>query len=175
MILSRAERKILTGHVSAALSTSGSIVYMSSMAQDDTIQGRTGDVIRPVELDLRYFVSDTSTNATRIIILQDYMANAAVAGVTDILSTASQNSAYNGVYTANKRFKIIADKVLFTSTAGEQTTNFVKKFKLKGEIRFVGTGATSASAGVGSLIALMITQAGTPTIDLSYALKYTDI
>jgi hypothetical protein len=174
MIVARAEKKILTGHLSTALSTGGSIVYLSSMAQDDTIQGRTGDIIRPVELDLRYFVSDTSTNATRIIVFQDYLANAAVAGFGDVLASASQNAAYYGVSMINKRFKIVTDKVLFTSTAGEQTVNYVRKFKLKGEIRFVGTGATSTSAGVGALCALLITQAGTPTIDLSYALKYTD-
>jgi hypothetical protein len=175
MILAQAEKKILTGHLSTALSTGGSMVYMSSMAQDDTIQGRTGDVVRPVRLDLRYFVSDTSTNATRIIIARDYLANAAIASVTDLLSTANQNSAYNGVNVLNKRFKIIVDKVLFTSTAGEQTINYVKSFNMKGEIRFVGTGATSASAGVGSLVALVICQAGTPTIDMSYSLHYTDI
>lgn len=175
MILARAEKKILTGHLSTALSTNGSIVYLSSMAQDDTIQGRTGDVVRPIRLDLRYFVSDTSTNATRLIIARDYLANAAVASVTDLLSTANQNSAYNGVSVLNKRFKILVDKVLFTSTAGEQTINYVNTINMKGEIRFVGTGATSASAGVGALIALLICQAGTPTIDLSYALHYTDI
>lgn len=174
MINSRIEKKIFTAHSSTALSTTGSITLLSGIAQDDTLSGRTGVIIRPTSLNYRFFDDDGSTNAVRLILLQDYSANAAVAGVADVLSSAAFNSAYNPVSLSNKRFKILADIVCLTSVAGNQTQLKTGTIKLKGEMHFVGVGSTSASVAEGALIALMITQAGTPTVDLSTSLYYTD-
>lgn len=174
MMNSMVEHKIFAGSTVAATSTSGSIIYCSGLAQDDTSSGRTGMQVKPDNLTFRFFVEDGTANTTRLIFVSDSVANAAAPTVDDILSSVDHNSTYDPLSLLNRRFKYLYDGNIFTSDTGEKDGLLKGTIPLKGIISYAGTGSTSASAGKNSLFALVICESGTPTYNLKTQFHYTD-
>jgi len=174
MITARSEIKYIVGTTSTTAATTGSLIYLSALAQDDTLSGRTGDRVRPVSMRVRVSMSDTSTNITRFIIIQDKLNYGAAPAVADVLSSANYNALINPIALANERFKVLDDFCSLTSTAGEQTFVHEKLYKLKGEISYTGIAGTSANGGKNAIYCLVICLAGTPTYDLKQCMAYTD-
>jgi hypothetical protein len=174
MIGAKVEHKIYTGASSGNFSTAGALIYKTPMAEDDDYFGRTGLVINPVTYRLRLVVSSTTSAYYRVITFQDSMANGASPAVTEVIAAANTNSQYNPINILNKRFKFLSDELLCTSAAGPAVRFVERTIKLKGQIGFLTSGATSAAAGKNAIFTLVIGQDATGTYDLKTALTYTD-
>jgi hypothetical protein len=174
MIGSKMEHKIYTGASSGTFTTAGALIYKTPMAEDDDYFGRTGLVINPIAYRQRLVVSSTVSGYYRVIVFQDTMANGASPAVTDVLAAANTNSQHNPINVLNRRFKFLSDDLLCTSVAGEAVRFVEHVIKLKGQISFLSTGATSASAGKNAIFTLVIGQDTTGAYDMKTALTYTD-
>ncbi len=176
MISERLESKTTSFSTSSATTTGGAIGYVSTVAQDDTIFGRTGDIIRPVCLRMRYNFHDTANlNYARIIVFRDSMCQAASPNVTDVLATAQYNSSYNfrNVY-QQRRFTILHDHTFGMTPSGFNAQFYEKVIRLKGVINYVGTGSTVASAGKNSLFLMTISGVAGAGCDVSTRLEFKD-
>lgn len=176
MINERLETKTTSFGTSSATTTGGAIGYVSTIAQDDTIFGRTGDVIRPVCLRMRYNFHDTANlNYARIIVFRDTMCQAASPNVTDILATAQYNSSYNfRNVVQQRRFVILHDHTFGMTPSGFNAQFYEKVIRLKGTIHFVGTGSTAAAAGKNSLFLMTISGVAGAGCDVTARLEFRD-
>jgi hypothetical protein len=149
MILSRSELKKNVGTTTGVPAVAGAMVYKSTILQDDSFSGRTGDQIRPSKMDISVLFSDTANNGFRVIIVQDTESYTAAGAptVSDILAAATYISHHNPIGELNSRFKYLFDRSFDVSATGKQLVTYRTSIDMKGVISFSGTGDTSASCG----------------------------
>lgn len=171
---SRMEHKRIVQASNGTVATAGALIYYAAISQDDTISGRTGDKINPTELLWTFGYSDTATGIARMIIFQDTSNTGAAPSVTDVLSSATPQAHLNTVYNLQKRFRVLVDRTITTSAAGEQYVNLRGRVTKLSPIYFNGTGATSASGGKNALYVLIIGGQATGGYAINLDLAYTD-
>jgi hypothetical protein len=159
----------------SASSSAGTVLYFTPILQDDTTNGRTGDQILPDHIDLRVTALGTASESARYILFYDRFNDGTAPTVSQVLSSANYNAAYNHINVVlNKRFIIIDDIQLNLSLNGEILKNHSKTYKLDGKIGFKDTGDTSASAGPRTLWLLYIGMSTHVASDIHYRLAYRD-
>jgi hypothetical protein len=176
MINSRLEYKSC-GITSAANSTAaGTVFYLTTCPEDDTVNGRTGTLIRPVKLELRHRAHDaTNVNFVRVVLFRDNMNQGALPVVADVLLNASVTAPYNYINVEQqKRFNILFDKTIGLTPSGFNAQAMSHTIKLKGVCHFTGTSDLLASAGRGTLFALILSSTDGATMTWSARTIYTD-
>lgn len=120
-----------------AMDTTGSVTHLSIVPTGTTVNARIGKAFQATSFECKGTVAGGSTatyNKVRALLVWDYQPNKALAGITDILDTAS---AYSLKKRENaSRFKIIRDwsmdlvggngAGLYTDTALENFDQYVK-------------------------------------------------
>lgn len=173
---SNAEQHIMNNESDITLAQAGTITYLSTIAEGDNNEHRTGAKITPDELSIRIILNTGATTQTcRYIVFQDTQCYGAAPAVGDVLHGAVVNSQYNVPNMISKRFRILYDKI-FTgvNTDGSSLRAIVIKKRKMNAIQFTGTGLTAASAGRGALFLLRLTNvaAGNATDFCDWTLKF---
>lgn len=107
------ELKYVDVSTNTALASNATLVLLNGLAQGDTDETRTGNMIQATSINIRGWVQRTGTTSTscpfRLLLFWDQQPNGAAPAVTDVLTT---NHVY-GLYNRDnqKRFKILYDKV----------------------------------------------------------------
>jgi hypothetical protein len=173
---SRLEKKSINIGSSSATSATGTVLYLTPIPQDDTVNGRSGDVIRPTLLELRYSFQDTTNiNYYRIIVFKDNMNQGAAPAVTDVLNSADYSSAYAYINVEQmRRFTIVFDEVYGMTPSGFNAQVHTRKLRLKGTTHFIGTGNTTASAGKDTYWAIVISGVAGAGQNFNCRLNFTD-
>lgn len=184
MIAARSEHKIFVTSTGATYSTVGLVVPIGLIAADDSLNGRTGLVIRPTSLTVRwnsFNVSSTTYATARLLIFQDRICKGSDATNTEVLQDTIVNSLHNSVNILNNRFKILYDRTVdlgcsnATSGAGGIPSHFEERvIPLKGTISYLTGNGNSAGQGENAIFALYIGNVSTLSLDLRTALRYTD-
>lgn len=195
-----AEHKIIDTNIfGAATSPAGSIYYLCPALQGDLINNRSGDEIKPLKLEIYSMFYDLHANdvdmCRLVVFAYNGAVNAAVVTVptfVDILqdetATGPNNAAHSHYNMRNKgNYHILWDKcftivgndaVLGLNNNKVVTPMFKKTINLSkkmGNIRFNGTGATSASSGKNALYALIVSENGHAVTNTMVRLTYSDI
>jgi hypothetical protein len=162
--------------LSANSTTSGTVYFISGVGQDNTVNGRDGDQIRPFVLHCRIgLVGGSYTCLARYIIFEDLMCQAANPNVTDVLLSAAYNSVYHyqNVHLQH-RFKILEDKMIPLSAGGIFASSDVRDIKLKGRMEFLNTGSTVASAGKRAVFLIVIASQADVAVQVNTRMQYYD-
>jgi hypothetical protein len=176
MINARLEHKTCGLTASGATTVAGAVSYLSAVAEDDTVNGRTGTVIRPTKLELKFRAYDAANiNFVRVVIFRDTMNQGASSAVTDVLLAATPTSPYNYLNVEqSRRFKILYDHTAAITPSGIAGAVFDKTLVLKGNIHYIDTTDLVGSAGRNSLFALVLSSTAGATLVWSSRLIFTD-
>jgi len=171
----RLEKKSINVGSSSGSSTSGVVGYISPIPQSNSVNGRSGDVIRPNLLELRFSCQDPNNiNYYRILVVRDNMNQGTSPAVTDVLSSADTQSAYHYVNVEQqRRFTIVFDKT-YATTPVAQAHTISKKIPLGGTTHFVGTDNTVSSAGRGSYFLIHLCQVAGMGQSYNARINFTD-
>lgn len=181
--------------VNTAASPAGSMYYLSTIAEGDALNQRTGNQIKPIRLDFIVDLYDSTAgdeDGLRMIIFQ--YASSASAGVVDVPTFVDilQDEAIGGTANTNlshpnyrnkNNYRILYDK--YIELVGNSTVlglnnskthvSYKGSVKKLSTIRFNGTGGTSASSGKGALFALFVSNNGHIFVNASFRLYYSDM
>lgn len=174
MLEAQVERKMSIGTLNSTATTAGFLTYFSSIGQDDTLSGRTGDKIRLKQVDWTFSYSDTVLSVCRFILLVDRLNQGAAPAVTDILSSATVQAHLQPVNRLQNRFKILADVILDVAPGARQYLTRKGTIKLDIPTYFNGTSAALASAGKNAMFLLCVGGQATGGIAVNVAQTYTD-
>jgi hypothetical protein len=172
---SRIETKAIVGDFGGATSATGAVVLMSGLLQDDTVFGRTGNLIRvkPFRIRLSSKIS-SSTSTVRYIIFQDTMNQGVLPAVNDVLASSTYQSQLDYLTSQQKRFKILLDTNHDLTLAGvgfRTTHHWIRPIP---ELHYTASAVTQAAVGKNSLYSLVISESNITVYDISYTLRYTD-
>lgn len=147
MFEAQVERKIQIGTLNTTASIAGFMTYFSSIAQDDTISGRTGDKIILKEVDWTFSYSDTVLSVCRFMLVLDRFNQGVAPTVTDVLSSATVQAHLQAVNRLQNRFKVLADVTLDIAPGSRQYITKRGTVKLNVPTFFNGTTAAVALLG----------------------------
>lgn len=198
MLRSKIELKFFTGSTGEyGISTSGSITRMTGVNQGVIQSNRTGDLINPTDLELRYTFTSGATgvitgadefNVMRILLFRWHMDDTSDPPTLARLIAGSTNKTlapYNREY--DEQYTILYDAVhcvyntpVWNGSAvslqrgyGSAVSVAPPRIPLKGSIHF----ALSGNTGVGHIYCLMVsdsTYSPSPTGEAVIGLRYTD-
>lgn len=163
--------------------STGTIVYLTPVAQGITEITRNGNSIRAKSMDLKGYVTYDSggddQQGVRLIMFIDYNYDGGntptVSGDAESVLDNSNIQSFRDLSNTD-RFRVIYDKTFFVD--GEHQTRQVKIHKeLNHKVEYVGTNSSAASGGGGSIWMLLIgTQlvANYPTLNADYRFRYID-
>jgi hypothetical protein len=174
MIVGRLEDKIASASSTGVVGTAGSVVYLSSIAQGDSLGDRAGNAIRPSLLDIRFSYIDVASGFARVIVFQDSENVGTIPTVAQVLTSASWNAVPDPTQIAMRRYKFLYDHTFPLSAVGDLTGFEHRKIKMKGPIHFVSSGGTSTSGGRNALFLLVIASTVTASVDIKSNLHYID-
>lgn len=174
MIQSQVEQKRIVQVSTGTVTTAGTLIYYSSIAQGDDKDARAGDKILIKSCNWTFAYSDTLTGVARIMLLQDTSNLGAAPAVTDVLSSATVQAHLNPLYHIQNRFKVLADETFTTSVAGEQYINRKGSCKIRAPIYFSGTGSSAASGGKNAVYLLIIGGQAVGGYVVNIDMSYTD-
>lgn len=148
---------------STTWATAGLIVPLSQgLLASSNINGRDGEAINPINLNVNFTLSSTtSAYLGRVIIFQDMLNVGVAPTVAQVLDGAVYDSTYTLYNTVQRRFRILHDKTYSTNNSTSITTDSGKIFdrivlKMRGVIHYNGETDATASNGPGSLWILTI-------------------
>jgi len=152
------------------------VQYVSAIAQGDLATNRNGNVIRPYRVDFRVLPNFTGYGSVRIVVFADKFNTGTAPAVTDVFNDTAINSTFSDRAVITQRFKILHDAFVDMYPAVSATTIRTLAFSvpLRGEVKFVGNDATTASAGSGSLWFLYITSPAAAGNNIRWQLHYHD-
>jgi len=174
MIESQLEKKIIVGTSNLTASVAGSVVYYSTIAQDDTINGRTGDKINLKQVDWTFSYSDTVLSVCRVMLFMDSQNQGATPAVTDVLTSATVQAHLNTFNRLQNRFKVLADVVLDVAPGSRQYVTRRGTVKVNMPTFFTGTTSGVASAGRNALFLLIVGAQASGGVAINVAQVYTD-
>jgi hypothetical protein len=176
IVNARLERKSTGVTSSAAMAAAGNVYYISPIAEDDTVNGRTGTVVRPTKLELRFRAYDsTNINFCRVIVFQDSMNQGVLPSVLDVLLSASITAPYNYLNVEQaRRFRILYDHTVGITPSGVNAQTWSKNLPLKGTMHFNTDSGLIAGAGKNSLFAITLGSVDGGIVAYSARLIFTD-
>jgi len=164
---------------------SGTVTFLSGLAQGDDINLRNGDSIRIQQFEIKGCVfrnsASTVNDTIRIMVVRDLQNSGATISGSDVLQLVGTSTApysppnvLNGP-TYNKRFSIVYDQ-LFAINANDQNRPFEFSTSHPCHTYYRGSGATVAAAGNGSYFFLAFSNSSTnvPSVDFITRIQYTD-
>ncbi len=167
----------------------GSVSFISNIAQGSDVDQRNGDSILPKALQLRakFSINSSATTTTvRYIILRDMQYDGANPTVPDVLAALDPLAFMN--LDNGKRFRILKDWIV-TLRKVDKTEVVLKTFLKFNKprrgtnvhrhwyhIRYDGPASTEADADQGQLLILMISDetVNTPSVNTFVRLRYID-
>lgn len=166
-----------------AVTTSWSVNYISGTAVGDDVNNRDGREIftRKISMigGMTTVVAATLPQRIRVILLYDTMCDGAIPASTEIFDTATIDAFPVRDTEYPQRFKWIFDRIYVvnptTGGAGAVSPRFTKRIKKK--ISYIGTGATSTSAGKNAFFLCVIADnvtGGAAGYSLNTRIMYTD-
>jgi hypothetical protein len=171
----RLEKKAIVGDFGSNSTTGGVVEVLSNLAQNDTVFGRTGNVIRVHSLNMT-FSSKLTTGAEtlRYIVFQDTMNRGVVPSVSDILVTTTYASQYEYIQAQQKRFHVLLDFNHNMTAAGFGFRT--SKFRLSPvkDLHFLSAGGAQVDVSKNSLYCLIIGNGTNVGYDVSFTLEFTD-
>jgi hypothetical protein len=175
MIQSNIEVKTYAQTYTTASATAGAVIPCSYIAQNDTVNGRTGSIIRPRKFHIQIAAWDNTENFIRFIVFRDNQNNGTAPVVADVLNSAGYNSPYNYINVeSGHRFQILDDIVISTSTNGPSAKYIQKTYLTKGTTVYTGTDAVEAHCGRGQYYVLTISAVASADQSVTTRLYYTD-
>lgn len=164
------------GNSSISLSTSGTVIPLTSIAQGDTASGRTGNsiLVRNVMIRIASAMHASATNTFfRFMLVQDMQQQGdTTPAVTDILESSTYLSP---LATANVgRFKVLWSKTLKSTAAGSTSLLIDKYWKVYSHVRYNGTASTDINKNGYYLLMLSSEAANTPTVVYQFKVGYHD-
>lgn len=176
------ETKICEVSGTGGMSQAGSILSISTMAQGtDYINNRVGNSIKLQRIEFRAGVyKDPAATATfaRLIVFRDLDGYGTVPVPGDVLQTLGANTAPFSPkdYLNRNRFSILYDELLTVNSSGDSSTVVDFEMNHEGHILYLGTTATAASNGKGSLYYLVCSNepVNTPSYFFYSRIYYTD-
>jgi len=176
------EKVIEVDSTSATFTTTGTLVSLSTVAQGSDFNERVGNSIKlqEIEVNARIFMNTASGNSVyRFIIVRDLDGYGTAPAVSSILS--------NGVGTTTaplaikdflnrKRFSFLFEEMGTLSPQGERGVYISVRIPHEGHILYLGSTATAASNGKGSLYLLVLSDetVNMPTIAFQSRVTFTD-
>jgi hypothetical protein len=179
------ELKPLDTFAQASMSQSGTVNSLSSVAQGDDYNLRTGDSIRVVKFEIvgSVFraVASTANDTVRILVVRDLQNAGAYPAASAILESVGTATAPYSAYNAlngvnfNNRFTIVYDELVCLD-ASHQVRNVSYSTTHPCHVKYRGTANTIGSAGQGAYLLVLVTNASvnTPTFDFYSRITYTD-
>jgi hypothetical protein len=162
-----------TGYVPT---TSGGTFMVSSVAQGDTLQQRTGSSINLHRI-LRNVVYTMTTNCTvRVIIYRDRFNEGAFPATNEVLENQDVTSTYNfqNVVT-RKRFIILHDESQNFTTGGKLVHTSLKSIPHQCRVYFSGATSGISDVRANAIFMLIITDQTAPgSINLTTQIQFTD-
>jgi len=174
MLESQLEKKRIVQTSSGTVATAGTIIYYSAIAQGDALNERAGMKILVKELSWTFAYSDNVTGVARFLLVQDTSNTGVAPTVTEILSSATVQAHLNPTYHLQNRYKVLVDKTMTTSVAGEQYHNKLGRAVVKLPVFYNGTTTASSSGGKNSLYLLIIGGQATGAYVVNIDIAYTD-
>lgn len=174
---SNAEQHMLNNKSNVTYSAAGAITYLSTIAEGDGNENRSGGKITPDSLDIRMLLNTGAAQgqACRIIVFQDVQTYGAAPAVGDVLHEATVNSQYNVPNMVSKRYRILHDKVYTGVPTDASSLRYIRiKKKSLNTIEYVGNTNAQNAAGRNALYMLRLTSAtSNEATDLcSWTLKF---
>jgi len=179
------EEKYLDNSGNPTFDRSGSVTYVSGIAQGDGVTDREGNSVKVQSFAIQYYVAwntaATSPTCCRVLLVRDLQNQGATITASDVLETVGTSAApvtyidyTNGPF-SNKRFSVVYDRVL-TVDQYNPITHDVFKSTHDCHIAYRGTTSAVASAGNGSyfLVAVSSEPTNAPSIIYSTRMVYTD-
>ncbi len=121
----------------------GNVVHLTGIAQNDLVDGRTGNQVTVTKIEGRYTIDIDPTDLSisfRIILLQDTQQVTDVApAVLDIMQVSTPVAPINRP--RMKRFKILKQRLFTLSNSGKTMQAFTWIIKTNINVRWNGTGA----------------------------------
>jgi hypothetical protein len=158
------------------VSSTGTILKLTSIAQDNTDTGRDGDSIRVVRTTMRATFSFADTfNIGRLIVArwnQDDTSSAPT-GITDVLQSASPFSEYHRDNLRAKKFTVWYDGFFAVGATGPNIEKAVFDRSMPTNIAYQAT----ATTGTGNFYAFMVSDSAAvahPVFSFIWRTYYTD-
>jgi hypothetical protein len=162
-----------TGYVP---NTSGGTFMVSSIAQGDTIQERTGNCINLHRI-LRNVVYTMTTNCTiRIVLYRDRFNEGAFPAVNEVLENQDVTSPYNFQNVVQrKRFIILHDESQNFTTGGKLTHTSMKSIPHTCKVYYSGATAAITNMKANNIFMIVISDQATPgSINYTTQVQFTD-
>jgi hypothetical protein len=162
-----------TGYVP---NTSGGTFMVSSIAQGDTIQERTGNCINLHSI-LRNVVYTMTTSCTvRILLYRDRFNEGAFPAVNDVLENQDVTSPYNFQNVVQrKRFIILHDESQNFTTGGKLTHTSMKSIPHECKVYYSGATSAISNMRANNIFMIVITDQATPgSINYTTQVQFTD-
>ncbi len=175
------EKELVTTSGSIAFDTNGVLVPISRVAQGTNYTERIGNSIKMQHIEVRgrIFKNATATSSVmRVLLVRDLDGYGTVPNVTDIMESVGSSAAPLTQYDFlnRKRFSFLFDELLTLNNTGDSSAVFEIQLPHEGHILYLGSTATAASDGKGSLYMLFISDevTNTPTYTFSSRIVFTD-
>lgn len=162
-----------------AVPDTGSVTLISSIAQGDDFNDRSGSQLACRSLELRMHADrGTGNSAYRMLVVVDKQTNGALATVVEILqaipSSPFATTAFPNQNTL-KRFTIVSDRLFMAERDNDEAKAYRWRVKLTHKIRYSGNGGLIGDIVGGSVLLVAISDQGAgggPTLSVSTKLKF---
>jgi hypothetical protein len=170
-----------TIQASTTFDTTGSVIPVSQIAQGLDFTNRVGDSIKlqNVQFNFRIYKNAAATSSiVRIILFRDNDCQGATPTTGDVLQNVGAASAPLNPrdFLNRKRFAILYDRLATVNNTGDSSFTVSYETPHEGHILFLGTTASAASQGKGSMFVLVVSDeaVNTPSIAFFTRLVFTD-
>lgn len=164
------------GNATSNISSTGTVVHLSSIAQGDTSSGRTGNSILSRNLLLRIAIANNVSAVNtfhRVMLVWDTQQIGDTSPtISDILESVSYLSPLATATVG--RFKILYTKTFSTNTVNNTNKIIDKYFNFNKHIRYNGTAGADIQKNGLYLVMLSDQAINTPTYFYQYKLGYHD-
>lgn len=156
--------------------TTGAVYFLSSIAQGDTNDSRTGNVINLHHVAPHLNFQMTASCNVRIIVFRDKFNQGAIPNIAEVLDSVDTVAPLNyNNCVSQKRFVIIDDYVKHFTTGGVLYDTVMKTYNIETKVRYSGAAATAATCLGNNIFLGITTDTATPgTVALYSRLLFTD-
>ncbi len=167
--------------LTSPITSSGSVLACSTMAQGDGFVNRDGVRVKSVSLRISGSIIAHATSTVtrvRLAIIRDNHGTTAIPVITDVWD--SIGDFYNGMVRTddpvkNRRFTVIYDRWFAVPFGNDAVIAIEDKYiKVKSFVNFSGSGATDEGKGMFYIFHASNEPTNTPALNADIVYKYTD-
>lgn len=171
------ERKFIdTQLTSSSITSTPVITQLCNMAQGLTENTRVGSKVVVSGIQLKYFITQSTTKHFRLMVVQDKQTNGAIYVAGDLLADATGGDAIvSPVNRDNKnRFKVVYDKMDSVSVAGPASAMRSTFIKLNTPLRYDGNAGDITDLTSSSYSVMAISDASSTALTIFVRLFFID-